>query len=413
MNISSNHARKVFFYSPGEIAPGGSGSALRQFSNLRAYLDLGFDVEVFQFFQRGAKTPAKLNAPIQWSQFEYTPRPPSLLKRFAFYAGVPRRAILETIFPARPFVANILRANAAREPNAIHHFEYIDVASAALDASDIKSVWSCHDIFSRRIPLLWEMRAEGEEKETRYRRARVQNLRRAEDWVARSNNLILNIAIHEQQEFQQRGYQHAEFFPMSWANESPAPRRRAWMSGGILRLLHLGSVDGFLGYDSLRFILEKVFPLLPANFLQRVELQVAGKIGESDFARKIRQLAEPYPQVKFLGFVDDVKALYSGCDLQVVGGVRATGMRTRIIESFVYGVPVLSTTESARGVAHLTPNENILLADEPPAFAAELQALTPQKLDSLARAARQTYDQFYARPVAAAKLAELLEKYIR
>jgi len=411
MNAPSSPIRKVFFYSPGEIAPGGSGSALRQFSNLRAYLDLGLDVEVFQFFRQGQKTPAKLAAPEKWTQIECAPRPTTFLKRFAFYAGFPRGAILETIFPLRPFVIHAMRSNAAKEPNALHHFEYIDAASAALEMNPIKSIWSCHDIFSRRIPLLWAMRAKEESKESRYRRVRVQNLRRAEDWTARGNHLILNIAIHEQQEFQRRGYHHAEFFPMSWADETPAPRKRGWTADGKLRLLHLGSVDGFLGYDSLRFILEEVFPLLPADFLQRAELLIAGKIGKSDFSDKIRQLAKPYPQVKFLGFVDDVKALYGECDLQIVGGVRATGMRTRVIESFVYGVPVLSTTESARGVAYLTHGENILLADEPPAFAAELQTLNAQKLNALAQTARQTYDQFYARPVAAAKLAELLEKY--
>lgn len=407
--------RTVYFYSPGEVGPMGSGSAMRQFTNLRAYLDLGFDVEVIQFVNRThpkANLPARLPTPEQWSQVAYQVRPSSIAHRLAFYLGFPRSLVLETLFPAYPFVAREMSCRVRAHPHAIHHFEYDDMASAALDFPGAKTVFSHHDIFSHRIPLLWEMRAGGPVRLNRYQRVRLHRLRQAEDWVARRQHLILNIALHENQEFCQRGYANAEFFPMSWPDEKAVARRRAWMAGGVLRLLHLGSVEGFLGFDSLHFLLGHVFPLLSPDSLQNIELLVAGRLGDSDFTRQIRQLAAPYPQVKFLGFVDDLKSLYAETDLQVVGGTRATGLRTRIIESFVYGLPALSTVESARGVAYLRDDGNILLAQDAPGFAAALQSVTPAKLEALAQSARQTYAVHYSRSVAAGKLAELLQKYL-
>ena len=392
---------------------------MRQFTNLRAYLDLGFQVEVVQFINRSRANfpiPKKPDLNVPWTQVEYIPRPVSLLHRLAFYAGFPRSFIMEILFPVRPFVLRELAQRVRLQPEAIHHFEYVDIASAAVDFPGINAIWSCHDIFSQRIPLLWEMRnTSADQLQTRYRRIRVQRLRQAEDWVAQSQKIILNIAWHENQEFcQKRGYKQAHFFPMSWPDETILPRSRAWGREDILRLLHLGSVDGFLGYDSLRFLLAQVFPLLTPAQLARLELRVVGKMGQGNYVREIQTLAELYPQVKFIGFEDDIRQAYAGADLQVIGGERATGMRTRIIELFVYGLPVVSTIEAARGVAELRDGENIFLAEDVPAFARALVALleNPAQLGGVAKNARQTYDRFYARPVAAAKLAGLLEKYI-
>lgn len=392
---------------------------MRQFTNLRAYLDLGFRVEFVQFINRSradVPIPQKPDVDLPWTQVEYIPRPVSLPHRLAFHAGFPHNFIMEILFPVRPFVLRELAQRVRLQPDAIHHFEYVDTASAAVDFPGINAIWSCHDIFSRRVPLLWEMRkASANQFQPRYRRTRVQRLRQAEDWVARSQKIILNIAWHENQEFrQERGYEHAHFFPMSWPDETTLPRYGAWGREDVLRLLHIGSVDGFLGYDSLRFLLTQVFPLLTPAQLARLELRVVGKMGQGNYVHEIQALAESYPQVKFLGFAEDIRQAYVEADVQVIGGERATGMRTRIVESFVYGLPVISTIEAARGVAELRDGENIFLAEDAPAFARALIALleNPVQLDGMAKTARQTYDRFYARPVAAARLTELLEKYI-
>jgi len=177
--------------------------------------------------------------------------------------------------------------------------------------------------------------------------------------------------------------------------------------------LHLGSVSGFVGYDSLKFILEGVFPLLRQDTLQKIVFNVVGVIDGSDYSAAIMELAKPFPQVRFLGFVEDIKDCYAESDLQLVGGLRATGLRTRIVESFVYGVPVLSTTESAKGVIGLANGVNIFLADDARRFAAVLESIVenPEVLYWVSIEARRTYSAYYSRDVSAETLADLLEEH--
>jgi glycosyltransferase involved in cell wall biosynthesis len=418
-SIETLQTKLVYFYTESQILPYGQGTSMRQYSNVRAYLDLEFRVQITHFVKGNQGVPAKETLPfpeVTIEHIEYLPPPVSFLHKLAFRVGLSKDILLNAMFPIRPFVVEQVRFHEKKTPKAIHHFEYDNLACAAVRFNNLNAIWSHHDILSWRVPLLWEMRKEFTGVEiNRAKQRRIKQLRDSEDWIANSCKLILNIAQHEHIEFHQnRNYTHAQLFPMSWPDEKPVHRNRSWMSDGRLRLLHLGSVEGFIGYDSLRFILEQVFPLFPALQLEKLELQVVGKVGQSEFSRKIRSLAEPYPQVKFLGYADDIRQAYAETDLQVVGGTRATGLRTRIIESFVYGLPVLSTIEAARGVAKLCDGENILLADNAPQFAAALDDVLsdPGRLSVIAENARRVYDQHYSRRVAAAKLASYLEKYL-
>jgi len=71
--------------------------------------------------------------------------------------------------------------------------------------------------------------------------------------------------------------------------------------------------------------------------------------------------------------------------------------RARIVESWAFGLPVLSTTVGAGGVKYLAPGENILIADDPREFAQYLRELihAPKRLDEIAVAARQTYETLF------------------
>jgi len=92
---------------------------------------------------------------------------------------------------------------------------------------------------------------------------------------------------------------------------------------------------------------------------------------------------------------------------------KATGRRSRIIESWAYGLPVLCTTVAAGGVRYLEPGRNILIADDPRDFARILKELidTPNRLNEIAVAARQTYDAKFGRQAVAGALRELLNTY--
>jgi len=409
----------IYFFTEGQIAPYGQGSSIRKFTNLRAYLDLGFSVEVIQFLTENEfrnLDDEKKFPELKWSKIVISGKRIGKLHILAFYLGFPRSKVLEYMFPILRFVLPEVKKRHSLDPNAIHHFEYETTASAAVGFRGLRSVWSSHDIFSTRTPMLWKMRDQFIERSVsdRYRVLRIRRQRSSEDWLAKANDLILCIARHECREFRdQRGYQNAELFPMSYPDEELLGRTRNWFEDEKLVLLHLGSISGFVGYDSLKFILKDVFPLLQLETLQRIELNVVGTIDGSEYSKTIMELAAPYHQVKFLGFVDDIKNCYAGSDLHLVGGLRATGLRTRIVESFAYGVPVLSTAESAKGVVGLKKDSNIFLAEDAEAFAAALDYIVkyPEKLSEVSNKCRRTYFDIYSREVSMKKLSELLETY--
>lgn len=391
---------------------------MRVFTNLRAYADLGFTIKVIftgtedQFIL----TLEQVQSLAIIDHYPILPEKPSLKKRLAFYLGFPKSWVLDVLFPIRPSLRKAVQNNEQQHPGAIHHFEYDHFASAAIGFKEINAVWSNHDILSVRLPLIRQMRGEYHTLSGHRlnREMRLKRIRQAEDWIAQDCKLILNIAQHEWVEFcQNRNYSNAELFPMSWPDETPPQRQRDWMADGVLRMLHLGSVDGFVGYDSLKFILSEVFPLLSDKCLQSLELFVVGKMGETPYAKKIRELAQGYSQVKCLDFVDDIKQVYAEVDLQLVGGSRATGLRTRIIESMVYQIPVLSTYEMAKGLHGLVDGEDILLAEDEIDYARKIdQILThPEKLLRISEAGKQTYNRLYSRKETAEKLSSYLEKY--
>lgn len=419
MSLKKLKSAPVFFYTDIQIAPFGQGASIRIYTNLRAYVDLGCKVEVVQFQNKRGPLIQKNDLPspeIKLTQIDYMVQKVNKFNRLMYYLGYAKSSVLDVLFPIRPFVVEEVKKRNQLIPDAIHHFEYDQMASAAVAFKKIKAIWSNHDILSIRIPMLREMRKVLKSLSGREcsRRLRLVRTRTAEDWISNHSKLILNIAKHENTEFvQNRRYPQAELLPMSWPDEEAPKRQRGWMANGILRMLHLGSVDGFIGYDSLRFILENVFPLLHNYLLESLELLVVGKIGETHFSQHILQLAREYPQVKFLGYINDIKPIYAEVDLQLVGGVRATGLRTRIVESMVFGVPVLSMKEMAKGLHMLRHGENILLAENAREFADEIVKVmaTPECLPKLAVEGRKTYEKFYSREVEADSLAQYLEKY--
>jgi hypothetical protein len=412
--------KTAYIYTHTPIVPFGSGTQIRQFTNVRAYLDLGYDVEVIQFTssKQTANPEVILPEGASHTLVQAEARTPSLRQRLAYQVGFPLEDALGVMYVDRQPILDAVKERERAAPGAIHHFEYSGTANVAISLRDprLNLIWSCHDWESDRNRKVGQMRHEAGRRKSAIERLRRQYFsRRVETQIARHCKLVLMIADHETRIFrEQLGIQNAELLPMSWPDETMPPRARDWRSGGVLRLLHVGSPHSMVGYYSLKFILGEVFPLIPEPQRASLELLVIGQVHETGYSRTIRELAAPYPQVKFLGYVDDLMPHYASADVHLVGASLTTGLRTRIIESFVRGVPVLSTSRAAEGIAGLSNGTNILLADSAPAFAQRLIALQrdPSSLGALAAGARNLYDTTHSRPVAARRLKHCLETYI-
>jgi glycosyltransferase involved in cell wall biosynthesis len=97
-----------------------------------------------------------------------------------------------------------------------------------------------------------------------------------------------------------------------------------------------------------------------------------------------------------VGYVDDPRPLLSETAVFVVPLLAGGGMRVKIIDGWTWGLPIVSTTVGAEGIA-LQEGVQILLADEPGAFAdAVVRVLRePALRDRLASSGRAWAEERY------------------
>lgn len=410
-------AKRVFIYLNTMPRKQGSGASLRYYSNVRAYLDLGFEVEVVQIAgEPDGSEPSEDLRPVTWARAFGRPAPPSLAGRLAYRAGVACRPSVEYYFPYHRLTAREVAARAASAPGAIHQLEgeaYANILPWLPEGA--RAVLSLHDIPSAIVEASTRIACEAQRRPpTTPERRELRFVRRAERMMARHAPLILCISDHDREWARtELACETAEYLPMSIPDVGAAQRPEGWMSGGRLRLLHLGRVSHLPSYRSLEFLFERVFPRLPPRLLERIQLDVVGRADLDERSKKIFAAAEPYPNVTFHGFVEDLMPFYGRSDMQIVSSTDATGLRTRIIESFAYGLPVLSTSVAACGIRGIKRGEQLLIADSPEEFAESLALLidSPGHLSRLSRNGLDFYAEHQSRAAVASELSRCLRQY--
>ncbi len=279
-----------------------------------------------------------------------------------------------------------------------------------------RAIWSLHDLPS--AASLASMRIACEAENRSPSTSELRDLRfahRIERRMASASPLVLGISKHDCDIIRSDWRRsNIEYLPMSVSAETRFHERHQWMPAGKLRLLHLGRVSHLPSYRSLEFLLSSVLPLLDDATLQRIEVNVVGTLDrQSPRTERILALSERFPQVTFSGFVENLDPIYHASDAQVVASTEATGLRTRIVESFASYLPVLTTSVGVRGVAGIEHGRNLIIADTAKAFAQAIQQLcnSPEILTNISYEARRTYDAVHSRAVVAAMLKRFLKEY--
>lgn len=412
-------SKTVFFYVQDWVpARNGSGSAIRIWTNLRAYSDLGFRVRGVYVASRPIQhfAPDPLPA-VSWRCLEPSKATPAMvLGRLAYHIGWPLPLALDYHFKTRRVLQAALRENLA-DPSAIHHFEYVKTANALIGMPRLRSVWSHHDLESRFFTTHARLRREIDSSRTPpgWVRRSARCIERAERKAAESARLVLTIARHERDYIRSRWHcPHVELLPMTFPDEIRLRRERDFVEGRILRLLHVGRIDSLPSFGSLSVLLRDVLPGLPGGLRDRIRLDIVGEVRDSEKARRLRELAKRLPNVHFHGFVEDLRPFYRTADLQVVASTEATGLRTRIVESMNYGLPVLSTRTGAAGLEGLVAGENILLADRPTEIMGCLErvAQEPRLLEKISDGGHALYEETHSRASVTQRLGAYLERYL-
>ncbi|MGO9230529.1 MAG: glycosyltransferase [Bryobacteraceae bacterium] len=159
---------------------------------------------------------------------------------------------------------------------------------------------------------------------------------------------------------------------------------------------------GVLGYppnaDAVRYFCQEILPLVRRD-VPGARLLIAGQSPPPD----VRALAAS-DAVSLLPDVADIVPCYQRARLAVVPLRAGGGTRLKILEAMALGRAVVSTTIGCEGLG-VSPGRDILIADEPEAFAAGVVSLLRDTAAraALAARARQTVESAYDWPLLAAR----------
>ena len=119
------------------------------------------------------------------------------------------------------------------------------------------------------------------------------------------------------------------------------------------------------------------------------------------------------PRVVVTGFVEDVRPYFQQASVYVVPMRFGGGTRFKVLEAMAAGIPVVSTTVGAEGIA-AEPNRDLVIADEPETFAQEILRLLREegRRRSLVENARAIVERKYDWSIIVPRLEELYARIV-
>lgn len=166
------------------------------------------------------------------------------------------------------------------------------------------------------------------------------------------------------------------------------------------KILFLGSLNYHPNIEGLFWFLDKIYP----QFAGKVELTIAGSNPHPMVQEKIKNY-----QVKFFNTPLDLKPIYLKNSLLIVPLLNGSGTRGKILESLMYGRPVLTTTIGCEGL-ELSQSQGLLIADGEQGFSKMLETWLSLDNSSRAKIADQgrsiVYSKYTWNEVAKSLIAE-------
>lgn len=150
-------------------------------------------------------------------------------------------------------------------------------------------------------------------------------------------------------------------------------------------ILHLGTMFWPPNVAGVLWFAREVLPLIHAE-LPQTRFVIVGKNPPPE----VQALASD-PRIEVTGYVADATPYLAAADAFVVPLHAGGGMRVKILDAWLWGLPIVSTPLGAEGIA-LRDGENILLGESPAAFAAAVvRCLTDPDLNARLRTAGRAW----------------------
>lgn len=191
--------------------------------------------------------------------------------------------------------------------------------------------------------------------------------------------------------------------PMS-ADVNDVRRPPVTRGNGFLRFAFLGNLKAPQNLQALRYVVQTLLPVLDDAGID-YELDVIGSIDP----KVTEELS--HPSITFHGFVDDLSGALRDTDLHLAPILSGSGVKTKIVDAFAFGVPTLTTSLGLEGL-EVEGRDVALVFDTPEHFLALVQAVSadPEVLQNVASNASAYVSEQHSREVVFARYAEAYDR---
>jgi glycosyltransferase involved in cell wall biosynthesis len=167
-------------------------------------------------------------------------------------------------------------------------------------------------------------------------------------------------------------------------------------------VLFVGSFNYGPNLDGARWLLDEVLPVLEER-VPDVQVRLVGRSADAVPVRSGRVTAAAH--------VPDLSADLAAAALSVVPLRHGSGSRIKILESFAHGIPVVSTTVGAEGLA-VQRGEHLLVADDAVGFADACASVLQDSAlaHRLTASAHARYMERYSTAAFEARVTRLVEQ---
>lgn len=171
-------------------------------------------------------------------------------------------------------------------------------------------------------------------------------------------------------------------------------------------LIFTGNMGSLFNQRSILYFYDKIYPLIKKAFPE-IKLCIVGKNPSEEIIQMARDKS-----VIVTGYVESLKP-YLGHASVVTLPIHGHGIKTRLLEIMAMGKPVVTSSAGIHGI-NVTPEENIIIADEPEEFARRvIELLNDEQLrNRIGANARKLMEEEYSWEKMTDMLNEVLQKAV-
>lgn len=173
-------------------------------------------------------------------------------------------------------------------------------------------------------------------------------------------------------------------------------------------MIYTGGMNMFANRDAVMNFVDNIWPAVKAA-RPDARFDIVGQ----DPPAELLQRAQRDPGLKIHGYVDDIRPLVRKAAVYVVPIRVGGGTRLKVLDALAQGKAIVSTAVGCEGI-QVTDRKNILIENEPAAFAGQVVALLnePARRRELGAAARDLAESQYAWGPIGERLLQAYERAI-